>query len=455
MRESKTHGLGVFRRVTQSCAVTQVRFFNEYWSTELGLSKQQVWRENIKQDPVRYAEHLEAERLRAALNRLRAKKAKLKAQRAAEQEAEQEVAREQRRGSLRSKPTGTASFSAEPIVSEPLRRSTRAVGRRPASSPAAEAVRAARAAERLRSLAVEERASALGITLPLGHTPGVEARVFQNPGGLQARFGIDVNPGSTWLVGDSAMKGSEQHWIALGLDDSGRPTEATLGALHSFDDYYGKGSSQKYSDFKPSLAASVYNVFPLTENDGAWLDFSFGGGMRQLVAAHVGMRAVGFDLRADCVAAAEQMVADLELSDLASFAIGDMRTVVENVARWRELNPDRAGWKFRGCFTSPPFWRLERYDSGHTIASMAEHCKTWESFVGLLRQTVEGVIEVLEPNSWIIIHCGPQRIDGDRCDMEFELKLIMRNLRDLNVRPYCISQFALGRFVDIDVLLGY
>jgi hypothetical protein len=208
-------------------------------------------------------------------------------------------------------------------------------------------------------------------------------------------------------------------------------------------------------DAQHLLAASVYNVFPLTENDGAWLDFSFGGGMRQLVAAHVGMRAVGFDLRADCVAAAEQMVADLELSDLASFAIGDMRTVVENVARWRELNPDRAGWKFRGCFTSPPFWRLERYDSGHTIANMAEHCKTWESFVGLLRQTVEGVIEVLEPNSWIIIHCGPQRIDGDRCDMEFELKLIMRNLRDLNVRPYCISQFALGRFVDIDVLLGY
>jgi hypothetical protein len=105
--------------------------------------------------------------------------------------------------------------------------------------------------------------------------------------------------------------------------------------------------------------------------------------------------------------------------------------------------------------STPPFWRLERYDSGHTIANMAEHCKTWESFVGLLRQTVEGVIEVLEPNSWIIIHCGPQRIDGDRCDMEFELKLIMRNLRDLNVRPYCISQFALGRFVDIDVLLGY
>ena len=37
-------------------------------------------------------------------------------------------------------------------------------------------------------------------------------------------------------------------------------------------------------------------------------------------------------------------------------------------------------------------------------------------------------IGVLEHNSWVIIHCGPQRINGERFDMELETKVIMRDL---------------------------
>ena len=128
-----------------------------------------------------------------------------------------------------------------------------------------------------------------------------------------------------------------------------------------------------------------------------------------------------------------------------------MRDIASSASQWQAENP---GVKFRGCFASPPFWKLEcaalppphrprlccvsasisdpcatlldrTYDSAKTLPTMAEHLGTWAGFVELLAATYSGVIDALEANSWIIIHAGPQRRNHVRYDMAFETQRLL------------------------------
>ena len=76
-------------------------------------------------------------------------------------------------------------------------------------------------------------------------------------------------------------------------------------------------------------------------------------------------------------------------------------------------------------FTSIPFWRLETYDSGHQHPAMMEHCRTFGDFVAQLRLSLEGTVEALCDGAWVLVHCGPMRHQGQRCDIPFEVKKIL------------------------------
>ena len=89
------------------------------------------------------------------------------------------------------------------------------------------------------------------------------------------------------------------------------------------------------------------------------LDIACGGGVRQFVAARLGMHAAGFDLRASAVADCTDKAAQLEWLDVdrVRFCQGDMRDVHKLVRRLG------GGWpKFGGLFISPPFYKVEKYD---------------------------------------------------------------------------------------------
>jgi 2-polyprenyl-3-methyl-5-hydroxy-6-metoxy-1,4-benzoquinol methylase len=152
--------------------------------------------------------------------------------------------------------------------------------------------------------------------------------------------------------------------------DTARTTQATLGHLYSFRDYYGKGSSQQHSDFKATVAQRVYTTFKLADSASWWLDISCGGGTRQMVAAVCGLRCLGLDLRAACIEECTAIATRLNLSSKANFATGDMRNVRDTVTRFRTAlltksvtarsdgcgHPNATQPKFGGMFTSIPFW---------------------------------------------------------------------------------------------------
>ena len=112
------------------------------------------------------------------------------------------------------------------------------------------------------------------------------------------------------------------------------------------------------------------------------LDIACGGGVRQFVAARLGMHAAGFDLRASAVADCTDKAAQLEWLDVdrVRFCQGDMRDVHKLVRRLG------GGWpKFGGLFISPPFYKVEKYDLAPDGTQrqppqrgLLEHCPSWQ-----------------------------------------------------------------------------
>ena len=92
------------------------------------------------------------------------------------------------------------------------------------------------------------------IYLPLGVTDAQRAKIEENlhgkrsgpAGGLMGRFGLAGLPENTWDCGGILLC-MRTACIA----------EAELGNLHQFAGYYGKGSSQKHSDFKATVCQRV------------------------------------------------------------------------------------------------------------------------------------------------------------------------------------------------------
>ena len=115
------------------------------------------------------------------------------------------------------------------------------------------------------------------------------------------------------------------------------------------------------------------------------LDIACGGGVRQFVAARLGMHAAGFDLRASAVADCTDKAAQLEWLDVdrVRFCQGDMRDVHKLVRRLG------GGWpKFGGLFISPPFYKVEKYDLAPDGTQrqppqrgLLEHCPSYASFL--------------------------------------------------------------------------
>ena len=91
-------------------------------------------------------------------------------------------------------------------------------------------------------------------------------------------------------------------------------------------------------------------------------------------------------------------------------------------------------------FTSIPFWRLETYDSGHQHPAMMEHCRTFSDFVGQLRISLEGTVEALRDGAWVLVHCGPMRHQGQRCDIPFEVKKILDAIDGVTLQDEIVLQ---------------
>ena len=299
--------------------------------------------------------------------------------------------------------------------------------------------------------------------LPRGCTAYQCQAIRRNPSGLLGRFGLSGQPQNTWQNYGRDFERVEDEWKDRGIDDTGalccpsrrllsilthltlltaaagcccsaacgampylaaRKSEAVLGGLSTFNTWYNKGSAQQHSDFKATVCQRVYTTFKLRQPASWWLDVSCGGGSRQMVAATCGLKALGLDLRSDCIQECAVIARRLQrrgtfaTGGRAEFRQGDMREVELTVAAFiqqeeqdqrrrrrqqqqqqqqqQQHPPPRQedekkkeevkevavasssspspppAVRFGGMFTSIPFWTLEKYDAaGATITLIA------------------------------------------------------------------------------------
>jgi hypothetical protein len=336
-------------------------------------------------------------------------------------------------------------------------------------------------------------AQARTYNLPRGCTAYQAEAIKRNSSGLLGRFGISGLPQNTWLCHTKDFEHVESEWVQRGVDDRGdslwrppsplfltrrftllhaaaqcksaaaagccgteRKSEAALGSLHTFSTHYNKGSAQQHSDFKATVCQRVYTTFKLRKPDTDWwLDISCGGGSRQMVAAACGLKALGLDLRRDCV---EECVAiarrlcqrgTFPVGGRTEFREGDMRDVEQTIARFvrEEQQPheqeeaaqeeaEPAVVRFGGMFTSIPFWTLEKYDAAGAMPQLLEHCRTFQAFVTELTISLRATVRVLDDQggAWICVHCGAMRDKGGRtCDIPYEVKRILRDIEGVEV----------------------
>lgn len=165
------------------------------------------------------------------------------------------------------------------------------------------------------------------------------------------------------------------------------------------------------------------------------------GGTRQLVAAKCGLNSLGLDLRPECTDAGRCAAEKLGVSDKAFFHPGDMRTVPKTVAAFAKTRKRQQlpAPRYGGMFTSIPFWKLETYDAAKNHDGLLEHCGTFAAFVEDMTTSLKSTVEVLAENAWVLVHCGPMRDGGRRCDLPFEIKKILQdecNLELVDEVPY-------------------
>eukprot|EP01043_Picozoa_sp_COSAG02_P013973 COSAG02_NODE_567_length_20212_cov_18.927460_7_plen_219_part_00 len=113
-----------------------------------------------------------------------------------------------------------------------------------------------------------------------------------------------------------------------------------------------------------------------------------------------------------------------------------MRSVPDTIFRWEQQfhqkrlqhpHEQHQRVRFGGMFTSIPFWKLETYDRSREHPRLLEHCRTFKEFVEAMRTSLCGTVDVLADNAWVLVHCGPMRDNGRRCDLAFEIKKILQD----------------------------
>jgi preprotein translocase subunit YajC len=284
----------------------------------------------------------------------------------------------------------------------------------------------------------------LPYNLPRGCTTAQRQLIESNPSGLLGRFGLSGLPSNVWQTYGKEFRASEEEWRQRGVNDTNRQSQAELGNVSTFTSYYGKGQQQAFSDFKATVVQRAMTTFKLAR-PGEWiLDISCGGGTRQMVAGMLGVPALGLDLRQDCIDECQQIASRCFDSRTQPEAVkpyfrrGDMRNVPETVRKFRaEMaavpGAGSSAVRFGAIFTSIPFWKLETYDKDRTVVGMMEHCSTFDQYVRAMDASLVGTVDVLEENSWVLVHCGSMRDKGDLCDIPFEIKRIFRAMDGVTV----------------------
>jgi len=158
---------------------------------------------------------------------------------------------------------------------------------------------------------------------------------------------------------------------------------------------FGNATQPSYgtSIFDPVLCELVYRWF--TPDRGYILDPFAGGSVRGIVAAYLGYRYIGIDLRPDQVEAnLEQADEIIFRGDKPVWVVGDARDV-------KTLCPG----EYDLVFSCPPYADLERYSDDPRDLSTLDYPAFIEAYRGIVRASVD----MLKPNRFAVFVVGDIR----------------------------------------------
>lgn len=140
-------------------------------------------------------------------------------------------------------------------------------------------------------------------------------------------------------------------------------------------------STSGTSIFDPVLCELAYRWFcPPT---GSVLDPFAGGSVRGIVAAMLGRKYTGVDLRPEQVAANEQQAAAITPDNLPRWIVGDSRNLTELAAGEYDL-----------IFSCPPYYDLEVYSDDPKDLSA---CGDYDAFIADYRSIIAQAVTMLKP----------------------------------------------------------
>ena len=241
------------------------------------------------------------------------------------------------------------------------------------------------------------------------------------PGSLKQAFGWD--PFSVLNSRDGEWRRRKNAWLGLGIrPEVGRKPGLTIGGFKqpgmpdAIRYSFGEGST---SAFDPALCELMYRWY--APAGGTVRDPFAGGSSRGVVAACLGCRYVGIELRHEQVESNRQQAREILRPTMKT---PDGRPVV--MPEWIEGDADEVLGRMDGvpeadfALTSPPFGDLEKYsDDPRDLSKMNP-----PNFERALRRILAGTVARLKDDAFAVIVMGDVRDkrSGD-----------LRNLRGLTI----------------------
>jgi DNA modification methylase len=171
----------------------------------------------------------------------------------------------------------------------------------------------------------------------------------KSSGALARKFGFP--PFSVLNARDGRWAERKQKWIELGIrSETGRDESLLLSSSSDFMTEAIKQTGGGTSIFDPVLCELLYNWF--CPEGGDVLDPFAGGSVRGIVAAHLGRRYTGIELRDEQVVANCAQAKDIEMDAAPQWILGDSLCLDTLIA------PD---YECDFMFSCPPYGDLEQY----------------------------------------------------------------------------------------------
>jgi len=245
-----------------------------------------------------------------------------------------------------------------------------------------------------------ELAAALEGSRTFGGGDGDRSAATQS---LAEQFGVP--PFSVLDTRQGYWQERKRAWISLGIQsEQGRDRDLGRGGRQPTMGHVTQGTSKEIREvflgagysasiFDPVLCELAYRWF--CPPSGVVLDPYAGGSVRGIVAARLGRRYVGIDLRSEQVAANEDQAGRIAPDNPPRWIAGDSRRLSE---LWTEA--------IDFIFTCPPYFDLERYSDDECDLSNAA---SYEAFLDDYRAIASQAVALLKDDRFASIVVGEIR----------------------------------------------